>query len=86
MSEILLPEPYVALRAEVQRLIEAGKGRARDAVERERLRTYWEIGKTLHDHLQAQTTVKGYGERVMGQLAHDLEMSQSLVYDILLFY
>jgi endonuclease YncB( thermonuclease family) len=86
MTSLSLPDAYLSLRAEILAIIETGKERARAAVEREKVRTYWEAGKTLHAHLQARTTVTGYGERVMTQLANDLGMSRSLIYDILLFY
>ena len=46
---------YTALRSEVRAAINAGKIRAQDAVERERVRTSWEVGKLIIEHIFKNT-------------------------------
>lgn len=51
MSDALLTTPaYTILRDAVLATLEAGKIRAQQAVEQEKIRTGWEIGKMLHQH------------------------------------
>ena len=52
MSNLPVPSDYTVLREEILQIISAGKDRARAAVEREKVRTYWEIGRVLHGHLR----------------------------------
>ena len=52
MSNLPVPSDYTVLREEILQIISAGKDRARSAVEREKVRTYWEIGRVLHGHLR----------------------------------
>ena len=41
----LIINTYSALRNEIAQVLAAGKERARQAVEREKARTYWEVGR-----------------------------------------
>ena len=51
MSDALLNTPaYTILRDAVLATLEAGKIRAQQAVEQEKIRTGWEIRKMLHQH------------------------------------
>ncbi len=56
MSTLPVQTPYPALKAEVIRILQAGKERARQAIEREKVRTYWQVGRLLHEHLPAHKT------------------------------
>ena len=86
MENLSIPTTYPALREEIARIFQEGKERARWAVEREKVRTYGEIGRVLNEHLLAHRNRADYGEKVVVRLAEDLQMSRSLVYHILEFY
>jgi len=51
--------------------------------ERRRTRTYWDMGDAIHQHLLGHEGKPKYGDRVISKLANDLEMTGSLLYDIL---
>jgi hypothetical protein len=75
MSDAPLTTPaYTILRDAALATLEAGKIRAQQAVEQEKIRTGWEIGKMLHQHLLKNKDRAEYGERGITQPADDLEM------------
>ncbi|OGG49509.1 MAG: hypothetical protein A3F84_08585 [Candidatus Handelsmanbacteria bacterium RIFCSPLOWO2_12_FULL_64_10] len=77
---------YPALREEVVQILQEGKERARQAVEREKVQTYWEVGRVLHTHLLAYRERANYREQVLARLAQDVGMSQRLLYQMLELY
>ena len=53
MSKTLtLGGSYQELKGEIVRVLLEGHERARQAVERERVKAYWEVGRILDNHLQ----------------------------------
>ena len=74
---------YRQLRDDVLAILEEGKERARQAVERERVRTYWAVGDVLHTHLLGHQDRAEYGERIIGQLAEDLSIGERRLYEML---
>ena len=86
MSTALLLDPYAALHPEILQVLLHGKEQARQAVEQEKVRTYWDVGQRLHSHFLQHQERAGYGEQVLAQLAADLELSESLLYQLLEFY
>ena len=54
MTSELTTQTYDQLRRHIAEIIEGGRQRARRAVEAEKVRTSWEIGRDLHLHLLAQ--------------------------------
>lgn len=68
---------YKTLRSQVRAAINAGKIRAQDAVERERVRTAWEIGKLIHEHILLNQARADYGGKVIKRLSKDLEISDT---------
>ena len=86
MPTNLTPSDYPALHQTILDILATGKERARQAIEQEKVRTYWEVGRTLHTHFLEHKDRAGYGEQVIVGLAQDLEMSERLLYDILSFY
>ena len=87
MSDASLTTPaYTTLRDAVIATLEAGKTRAQQAVEQEKIRTGWEIGKMLHQHLLKNKDRAEYGKQVIAQLADDLEMGQQRLYEMLAFH
>ena len=87
MSDAPLTTPaYTILRHAALATLEAGKIRAQQAVEQEKIRTGWEIGKMLHQHLLKNKDRAEYGERVITQPADDLEMGPQRLYEMLAFH
>ena len=82
MSKALAVGSYQELRGEIVRVLLVGHERARQAVERERVKAYWDVGRILDNHLQTTTGDSGYGTRVMAQLAADLEMEPRRLYNM----
>lgn len=66
---------YTVLVRRVRETIHLGRRRAEDAVEREKVRTSWEIGKLIHEHILLHKERANYGEQVLKRLSNDLGMS-----------
>ena len=86
MSAHLTSSVYTALRHVITVDLEAGKKRAQETVEPEKIHTGWEIGKLLHQHLLKNKDRAEHGERVIGQLSDDLGMRERRLYEMLTFY
>ena len=71
---------YVRLRTRVTKILAEGKERAQQAVEAERIRTYWELGGELVAYLDAHGA--DYGSQAIKKLAPDVGLSASLLYDV----
>ena len=76
---------YRPLRAQLERILQEGKARAARAVERELVRTYWQVGDALHRHLLGNQDRAGYGEQLMVQLSRDLDIRKQRLYEMLKF-
>lgn len=70
-------QSYTALRTAVRQAIALGKDRAVQAVEREKVRTSWEIGKLILDHVLLNQDRADYGAKVILKLSKDLSVSQA---------
>ena len=68
---------YAELLRRVRETIAAGRERAQDAVEREKVRTSWEIGKLILDHILLNEKRADYGKRVIIRLSRDLGKSET---------
>ncbi len=66
---------YPELRPRVRRAIAQGKERAVQAVEREKVRTSWEVGKLILEHILLNKKRGAYGESVTRRLSKDLGVS-----------
>jgi endonuclease YncB( thermonuclease family) len=66
---------YTALRTAVRQTIELGKQRAVQALDREKVRTSWEIGKLILEHILLNQSRADYGEKVIEKLSKDLGVS-----------
>lgn len=75
-SKLAVPTTYTSLRAEIRKTMKAGKLRAQRAVEREKVRTSWEIGKLILAHVLRDKRA-GYGAQVITRLSKDLGLSRS---------
>ena len=79
-------ETYPALRDGILRVLEAGKERARQAVEREKVVTYQQVGRILHEHFLAHKERANYGDKVITRLAEDIGIGERRLYEMLKFY
>jgi endonuclease YncB( thermonuclease family) len=88
VSKQLVPSPstYPALREEVLRALQEGKERARQAVEHEKVQTYWEVGRILRTHLLAHRERANYREQVLARLSQDVGIGQRRLYEMLSFH
>ena len=86
MPNFPIANTYSALRGEVAKVLSAGKERARQAVEREKVRTYWEVGGLIQAHLLAIKAKAGYGDQVIARMAKDVGISERILYESLRFH
>jgi len=66
---------YSQLLRHIRQTIKVGKARALRAVEREVVRTKWETGQLILEHILLNRKKGDYGKAVIQKLAKDLEMS-----------
>lgn len=77
---------YSELKKRVREALAKGRERAQDAVEREKVRTSWEIGKLIQEHILLNKARANYGEQVLKRLSADLEIShRELLYAVEFF-
>ena len=67
-------------------ILERGLSRAYQAVDNIRVQTYWQIGERVTREELVHRDRADYGERLVEQLARDLEYSRRLMYEIVRFY
>ncbi len=67
---------YTELRRQVREALSRGRARAQDAVEREKVRTSWQVGKLILEHILLHKDRAQYGEQVLKRLSGDLGISE----------
>jgi endonuclease YncB( thermonuclease family) len=77
---------YNALRTSIRSILDESLERAKLAIQRERVRAYWRVGRELDRHLPSDGSQAEYGARVIPQLATDVGMSDKRLYESLKFY
>ncbi len=76
MVSTALSTSYLTLKNKVKKTLLLGQQR----IEREKVRTYWETGKIISDHLTKYSNrSEHYGGEVVGKLATDLEISETVL-------
>ncbi len=78
MAEEIIALNYNMLRDSIVQALAAGKERARQAVEREKVGTYWGVGELLRRHVLANGNHAGYGEQVIARLSKDVGIASHL--------
>ena len=68
---------YGELKRRVREALALGRERTLDAVEREKVRTSWEVGKLILEHTLLNQERAHYGEQVLKRLSADLEISHT---------
>lgn len=68
---------YSTLVKRVREAITQGRERALDAVGREKVRTAWEVGKLIQEHILLNKARADYGAQVLKKLSSDLGISNT---------
>ncbi len=68
-------QSYTELKHRVREALARGRERAADAVEREKVRTSWEVGKLIHEHILLHKERADYGKQVLERLSAELGVS-----------
>jgi endonuclease YncB( thermonuclease family) len=85
MSQSLVTQTdYQSLVTDLQSLIEKGREQALQAITDIRIKTYWDIGKRLHQ--DKEIPKKGSASEIMQRLGEDLHLDPSVLYRSLKFY
>ncbi len=80
-SPLAVPKTYAALRLAVEGALVDGQRRVDEA----KLRTYWETGWYIKEHLLLNEDRAEYGTKVMQDLARDLKADRRTLYECLKF-
>mgnify|MGYP001552055722 FL=1 len=80
-TRLAVPQTYAVLRRAVADALLEGQHR----VDAAKLRTYWETGWYIKEHLLANAGRADYGTKVMHDLAHDLHADERTLYECLKF-
>lgn len=75
---------YQRLREQVEGLITENRSDQALAQESVRLESFWQIGDALTRHLE-QHPASTYGQAIVSKLSKDIQIAQSVLYDILRF-
>jgi endonuclease YncB( thermonuclease family) len=72
---------YAALKKRVHETLLLGQRR----IEQEKLKTYWQTGKLIYDHVLQHKDRAGYSEEVIQRLSKDLDVSERSLYETVQF-
>lgn len=72
--------------AELKRSVEDALVRGLQRVEGAKLRTYWETGRLIHEHLFLFRERADYGAQIVARLEEDLKISERVLYRCLHFH
>ncbi len=76
---------YETLLSRVRKALAEGRARAKTALEREEVRTWWEAARIVNEHLRVHEGRAVYGKKTVTHLAGDLDVTEVYLYDILRF-
>jgi len=79
-------DPYSILLKHIKQEIAKGLSRAQEAYNRQKLITYWKIGRAISQHLSQYKESINYGKRLYSRLSQDLGVSERMLYLITSFY
>jgi predicted nuclease of restriction endonuclease-like (RecB) superfamily len=79
-------DEYSMLVKHIKQEIASGVERAKEAYNREKVITYWRIGRAISKHLLENKTRADYGRQLYARLSQDLDIGERLLYQITQFY
>lgn len=85
MTQALVRTGYAALLEKVKRVLALGRARAKQALEHEEVRTWWEAAQAINENLRRHGGRAAYGKRTVRKLARDLGITRRYLNDILQF-
>ena len=77
---------YDNLLKDIKSILQKGLSRAYQAVDNLKVQTYWQIGERIVREELVHKERADYGKRVVERLAIDLNLSRSLIFEIVQFY
>ncbi|OVE73396.1 hypothetical protein BVX93_01775 [bacterium B13(2017)] len=77
---------YSTLLANIKREISEGLIRAQEAYDKEKIKTYWKVGQYIHNHFLQNKIQADFGKQIFNNLAQDLNIGNSLLYQMVQFY
>ena len=86
MEKVITNSLYNNLLKQIRKEMTEGLVRAQNVYERERVITYWNIGKAISNHLLIHKNRADYGNRLFNRLSNDLELGERLLYQVTQFY
>jgi len=85
-KEPAINSPYNALLNKIQTEISQGLVRAENAYNKEKILTYWKIGKNIHSHFIQNKVQADFGKKIFTNLSEDLKIGKPLLYQMVQFY
>ena len=86
MTENLPDALYNTLLNKIKQEISEGLSRAQKAFDREKVITYWKIGQSIHKHFLENKIQADFGKRIFKNLSKDLNIGESVLYQVTQFY
>lgn len=77
---------YKGLVSKIKTEITEGLARVQKAYDNEKINTYWKIGESIHKHFLKNRIQAEFGKRIFKNLSNDLNISESLLYQMTHFY
>ena len=84
MANAIPPPQYPLLRDHIEGILTEGKVHSRRTGEWAKVEAYWHVGDALTGHFRDHPRAE-YGQQTVRNLSQDLNLSESLLWDILLF-
>jgi endonuclease YncB( thermonuclease family) len=84
MANTIPPPQYPLLRDHIEGILTEGKVHSRRTGEWAKVEAYWHVGDALTGHFRDHPRAE-YGQQTVRNLSQDLNLSESLLWDILLF-
>ncbi len=81
-----IPSPYHILLETLKKEISQGLIRAQNAYNKEKILTYWKVGKNIHGHFIQNNVQAEFGKQIFKILSKDLKVGEHLLYKIVYFY
>ena len=87
MTETSLAEDsYNLLLEKIRKELSEGLTRAQNAFDKEKVITYWNVGKSIHKHFLENKIQADFGKRIFKNLSKDLNLGEALLYQMTQFY
>ena len=81
IKQIATLSSYAFLRKRVKEALLLGRLR----IEQEKIKTYWQTGKLIHEHILEYKNRADYGRQVIKRLSEDLTVSERSLYETVQF-